>query len=59
MRRVGFQAVAQALGNVPLVASLATIVVITDLVWPLADDKKQALHDKVAKTIVVKGRVQH
>ncbi|KGN38922.1 RDD family protein [Knoellia aerolata] len=58
VRRVGFQAVAQALGNVPLVASLATIVVITDLVWPLADDRRQALHDKVAKTIVVKGRVE-
>ena len=57
VRRAGFQAVAQALGNVPLIASLATIIVITDLVWPLADDKRQALHDKVAKTIVVKGRV--
>lgn len=58
VRRAGFQAVAQALGNVPLIASIATIIVITDLVWPLADDKKQALHDKVARTIVVKGRAQ-
>lgn len=58
VRRAGFQAVAQALGNVPVVASIATILVITDLVWPLADDKKQALHDKVARTIVVRGRVQ-
>lgn len=58
VRRAGFQAVAQALGNVPLIASVATIIVVTDLVWPLADDKKQALHDKVAGTIVVKGRVE-
>jgi uncharacterized RDD family membrane protein YckC len=58
VRRAGFQAVAQALGNVPLIASIATIIVITDLVWPLADVKKQALHDKVARTIVVKGPVQ-
>lgn len=58
VRRAGFQAVLQALGNVPFIASIATVLVITDLVWPLADDKKQALHDKVAKTIVIKGRVQ-
>lgn len=58
VRRAGFQAVAQAFGNVPVVASIATILVITDLVWPLADDRKQALHDKVARTIVVRGRVQ-
>jgi uncharacterized RDD family membrane protein YckC len=29
---------------------------VTDLVWPLADDKNQALHDKIAGTIVIKGR---
>lgn len=57
VRRVGFQAVLQALGNVPVIASIATILVIIDLVWPLADLRKQALHDKVAKTIVIRGRV--
>jgi len=58
IRRAGFQAAAQALGNVPLLALFGTMLVVADLVWPLADDRNQALHDKVAKTIVVKGRVQ-
>lgn len=58
IRRAGFQAAAQALGNLPYVSLIGTVLVVTDLVWPLADDKKQALHDKVAKTIVVKGKVQ-
>ncbi|KGN35032.1 hypothetical protein N802_01805 [Knoellia sinensis KCTC 19936] len=56
IRRAGFQAVVQALGNVPYVASLGTFVLIADLVWPIADEKNQALHDKLAKTIVIKGR---
>lgn len=58
VRRSGFQAVLQAIGNVPLLSLFGTIATITDLVWPLADERKQALHDKVAKTIVVRGRVQ-
>lgn len=58
VRRAGFQAVAQALGNVPYLSLFGTIAVVMDLVWPVADDKNQALHDKVAKTIVVRGRAQ-
>ncbi|KGN39581.1 RDD family protein [Knoellia subterranea] len=58
VRRAGFQAVVQALGNVPVLSLFGTIAVILDLVWPLADDRRQALHDKVAKTIVIKGRAQ-
>lgn len=58
IRRAGFQAAVQALGNVPYLSLLGTILVVTDFVWPLADDKNQALHDKVAKTIVIKGKVQ-
>lgn len=58
IRRAGFQAAAQALGNVPLLALLGTVLIVADLVWPLADDRNQALHDKVAKTIVVKGKVE-
>jgi uncharacterized RDD family membrane protein YckC len=30
--------------------------VLLDYLWPLWDDKKQALHDKVAKTNVVRTR---
>lgn len=58
IRRTGFQAVAQAFGNVPYLSLLGTVVLVMDLVWPLADVRRQALHDKIAKTIVVKGRAQ-
>lgn len=58
IRRAGFQAAAQALGNLPYVSLLGTVLVVMDLVWPLADTQRQALHDKVAKTIVIKGKVQ-
>lgn len=58
VRRAGFQAVLQALTNLPLVSLLGTVFVVMDLVWPLADTRRQALHDKVAKTIVIRGRVQ-
>lgn len=58
IRRAGFQAVLQALGNLPFVSVFGTVFMVADLVWPIADDKNQALHDKVAKTIVIKGRAQ-
>lgn len=58
IKRAGFQAVVQALGNLPYASLLGTVLVVMDLVWPIADTQRQALHDKVAKTIVVKGKVQ-
>ncbi len=58
IKRAGFQAVAQALGNLPYASLLGTVLVVMDLVWPIRDVQRQALHDKVAKTIVVMGRVQ-
>jgi uncharacterized RDD family membrane protein YckC len=58
IRRAGFQAVVQALGNLPYASLLGTVLVALDLVWPIRDVQRQALHDKVAKTIVVKGKVQ-
>ena len=58
IRRTGFQAVAQAFGNVPYLSLLGTVAVVMDLVWPIADTRRQALHDKVAGTIVVRGRAQ-
>ena len=36
--------------------SLISIVSLLDVLWPLWDDKKQALHDKVVATNVVVGR---
>jgi len=44
------------LGLVPLVGFLASIFSLLNVLWPLWDDKKQALHDKVAKTNVVRTR---
>jgi uncharacterized RDD family membrane protein YckC len=44
------------LGLVPVVGSLAGIYQLLDDLWPLWDDKKQAIHDKVAKTNVVRVR---
>lgn len=58
IRRTGFQAVAQAFGNVPYLSLFGTVAVVMDLVWPIADTRRQALHDKVARTIVVKGRAR-
>ena len=58
LRRAGFQAAVQALGNLPYASLIGTVAMVTDLVWPLPDDKNQALHDKVARTIVIKGRAE-
>ncbi len=44
------------LGLVPLVGFLASLFTLLDVLWPLWDDKNQAIHDKVAKTNVVRAR---
>ncbi len=45
------------LSLVPVVGASASIIKILNLLWPLWDDKRQALHDKVAATnVVVKRR---
>jgi uncharacterized RDD family membrane protein YckC len=41
---------------VPLVSGLYFIVFLLDYLWPLWDDKRQALHDKVGGTQVVVGK---
>lgn len=41
---------------VPLVGGLVGLYSILDSLWPLWDSKKQALHDKAAKTNVVRTR---
>lgn len=43
-------------GIVPYVGSITGIYSILDYLWPLWDDKKQAIHDKIAKTNVVRVR---
>jgi uncharacterized RDD family membrane protein YckC len=44
------------LGLVPYVGSIGGIYSLLNYLWPLWDDKKQALHDKLAKTNVVRTR---
>jgi uncharacterized RDD family membrane protein YckC len=44
------------LGMVPILGSVLGLYPVINLLWPLWDDKKQALHDKVAKTNVVRSR---
>ena len=43
-------------GLVPYVGSLTGLYSLLDYLWPLWDDKKQAIHDKIAKTNVVRVR---
>jgi len=45
-----------AVGLVPWVGVLASVYNLLDALWPLWDDKKQAIHDKLAKTNVVRVR---
>lgn len=42
------------LSNIPLVGFLFSIFTLLNGLWPLWDDKKQSLNDKVAKTNVVR-----
>lgn len=44
------------LGWVPFVGVLTLPFTLLNYLWPLWDDKKQALHDKAARTNVVKAR---
>jgi uncharacterized RDD family membrane protein YckC len=55
VKRFGLYAGLSLLGAVPLVGSLFSLLGLLDYLWPLWDDKKQALHDKVAATNVVVG----
>ena len=55
MRWVGQYAVG-ILGLLPVVGSIGGLYAIVNYLWPLWDGKKQALHDKLAKTNVVRIR---
>ena len=57
-KRYGLVTGLSLLGAVPLVGSLISLIGLLDYLWPLWDDKKQALHDKVAATNVVLGPQQ-
>jgi len=51
--RVGFVTALSLFAQVPLIGVLFGLVTLLDYLWPLWDDKNQALHDKVARTNVV------
>jgi uncharacterized RDD family membrane protein YckC len=50
------QNIASLLSVVPFVGSFAGLFPLLDGLWPLWDDKRQALHDKAARTNVVRVR---
>jgi uncharacterized RDD family membrane protein YckC len=43
-------------GVVPVAGSAGSLFSLLDSLWPLWDDKNQALHDKAARTNVVRVR---
>ena len=45
-----------AIQLVPFISGIYFIIFLLDGLWPLWDDKRQALHDKVASTQVVEGK---
>jgi uncharacterized RDD family membrane protein YckC len=44
------------IGLVPFIGGISFFYTLLDYLWPLWDDKKQAVHDKIAKTNVVRTR---
>jgi uncharacterized RDD family membrane protein YckC len=50
------QAGVAAVSFVPVVGSVIGLYTLLDVLWPLWDDKRQALHDKAARTNVVRVR---
>lgn len=55
LKRTAVQEVGSVVGLTPVVGSLGSLFSLVDSLWPLWDDKKQAIHDKVAATNVVVG----
>ncbi|HET6989620.1 MAG TPA: RDD family protein [Kribbella sp.] len=53
-KRYGFIIGLSLLAAIPLVGTLFSFLALLNYLWPLWDDKKQALHDKIAGTNVVR-----
>lgn len=53
-KRFGIYTALSLLSAIPLVGTLFSFLSLINYLWPLWDDKKQALHDKVAATNVVR-----
>ncbi len=58
VRRVGFLYGVSLLTLFPVVSYVAAIVWLLDYLWPLWNTPRQALHDKAAGTVVVRGSAQ-
>lgn len=56
LRRFGIKGIATILNPIPLLAGFGTLFTVIDGLWPIGDKGNQAIHDKVAKTVVVIGR---
>lgn len=54
-RRVGFLYALAAISLVPVVGVLASVLGLVNYLFPLWDKRHQALHDKVAQTVVIEG----
>jgi uncharacterized RDD family membrane protein YckC len=54
-RRVGFLYGLAVVTLVPLVGILALLACVLNFLWPAWDNRRQALHDKVAGTVVIEG----
>jgi uncharacterized RDD family membrane protein YckC len=54
-RRVGFLYGLAVVSLVPLVGILALLACLLNVLWPAWDSRRQALHDKVADTVVIEG----
>jgi uncharacterized RDD family membrane protein YckC len=55
-RRYALQSAMTIGGLIPLLDLTTLLVTVADLLWPLRDPRRQALHDKIADTQVVLGR---
>lgn len=55
IKRIAIPTFLLALVNLAVIAPAALVALLVDLVWPLRDRRLQALHDKVAETVVVRG----
>jgi len=55
LKRTAVKEGGSLVGSVPVLGSAGSLFSMVDVLWPLWDDKKQAIHDKVAATNVVVG----
>ncbi len=55
LRRTAVKEAGNLVGSVPVVGLLGSLFGLINVLWPLWDDKKQAIHDKAGATNVVVG----